>query len=143
MLANTIMDKTHEPSMDEVALYIGENARKLWQDMLNFIEMNFKVKPQIAYSICAGKPGWNVKYRKSGKALCTLYPERDCFIALVVLGQDDRMMFDMAREGYCGYIKKLYDMCTLVNGTKWLMIRVTDESIFGDVRKLIMLKMKK
>lgn len=143
MSVDIIMDKTHEPSMEEIALYIEADARQIWQKMLSFIEMSFKAKPQITYSLCSGKPGWNVKYKKNGKALCTLYPEKDGFIALVVLGQDDRMGFDMTREEYCGYITDLYDRCTLFNGTKWLMIQVTDGSVFDDVQKLIMLKVKR
>lgn len=143
MSVDIIMDKTHEPSMEEIALYIEADARQIWQKMLSFIEMNFKAKPQITYSLCSGKPGWNVKYKKNGKALCTLYPEKDGFIALVVLGQDDRMGFDMTREEYCDYITDLYDKCTLFNGTKWLMIQVTDGSVFDDVQKLIMLKVKR
>lgn len=140
MSINLIMDKTHEPSMDEIASYIEENARKMWQETTSFIETNFKAKQQIAYSICSGKPGWNVKYKKGGKALCTLYPEKDFFIALVVLGRHDRTVFDITREDYCGYITDLYDTCTLFNGTKWLMINVTDENIFEDVKRLIKIK---
>ncbi len=140
---NLIMDKSHIPSMEEIAAFIGPEARKMWLDMTGYIEAEFKSKPQITYSICAGKPGWNVKYKKSGKALCTLYPEKDLFIALVVLGQDDRDNFDATRDGYGTYVKELYDNCKLFNGTKWLMISVMDINVYEDVKKLMMLKVKK
>lgn len=143
MPADLVMDKTHSPSMDQIASYFEENAGKLWQEMLSFIETGFKAKPKIAYSICSGKPGWNVKYKKGSKALCTLYPEKDCFVALVVLGQGDREAFDLFRGEYCDYITGLYDKATLFNGTKWLMIRVADQTVFEDVKKLILMKVKK
>ena len=48
------------------------------------------VKPILSYSNCAMDKGiwkgWNVKYKKSGKALCTLYPKQGYFQALVVIG---------------------------------------------------------
>jgi hypothetical protein len=37
------------------------------------------------YSICPGQPGWNVKYQKTGKAICILYPLKASLIALVVI----------------------------------------------------------
>lgn len=135
-----ILDRSHEPTMEEIASYIKDCPRRMWQDMTDFLKSDGRVKQQIAYSICSGKPGWNVKYKRGGKALCTLYPEKDCFIALIVLGQDNRDTFDIVRESYCGYITELYDKCTLFNGTKWLMINVTDEGILDDVKKLMALK---
>ncbi len=138
-----IMDKSHMPSMEEIAVFIEPEAREMWLNFTSYIEADFKSKAQIVYSVCAGKPGWNVKYKKSGKALCTLYPEKDFFIALVVLGQDDRDDFDATRDGYCTYIRELYDNCKLFNGTKWLMINVTDPWVFEDVKRLMMLKVKK
>jgi hypothetical protein len=124
-------------------LLASDDAGKTWREMICFLEGEFKAKPQIAYSVCSGKPGWNVKYKKSGKALCTLYPEKDGFVALVVLGQGDRAAFDLNRREYCSYITGLYDKATLFNGTKWLMINVTDERIFEDVKMLIEMKVKK
>jgi hypothetical protein len=143
MPVDLVMDKAHCPSMDEIASYFEERAGKMWLEMISFIEVNYKAKPQITYSICAGKPGWNVKYKKGGKALCTLYPEKGFFIALVVLGQGDRAVFELTRGGYCSYITGLYDQATLFNGTKWLMINVTDEIIFEDVKRLIDMKVNK
>jgi hypothetical protein len=137
------MDKSHYPSMEEINAYFEESAGAIWGEMTGFLEVNFKSKPQIAYSVCSGKPGWNVKYKKSGKALCTLYPEKDGFVALAVLGQGDRAAFDLNRGEYCSYITGLYEQATLFNGTKWLMISVTDEKIFKDVKKLINMKVKK
>jgi len=143
MSINLIMDGTHEPSMDEITLYIDEKGRKNWLEMIGFIEGNFKTKQQIDYSTCSGKPGWNLKYKKSGKALCTIYPEKDSFTVLLVLGRKERAVFEETREDYCPYINDLYDQCTLFNGTKWLMIEVTSNSILEDVEELIKMKTRK
>lgn len=138
-----ILNRSHEPSTEELAGSIEGKSREMWRDLTSFIENNIKVKRQIDYSVCSAKPGWNLKYKKSGKALCTLYPEKDFFIALIVLGQADRDLFDLMRNEYCGYLGELYDKTTLFNGTKWLMINVTDQSILNDVKNLIMLKINK
>ncbi|KAB2952754.1 DUF3788 family protein [Heliorestis acidaminivorans] len=36
------------------------------------MEEAYQAKPHITYSKCSAQPGWNVKYKKSGKSLCTL-----------------------------------------------------------------------
>ena len=95
------------------------------------------------YSVCAGQPGWNVKYKKGSKALCTLYPEPDSFIALVVLGQADLVKLDAVRPAYTPYLLQLADGARLFNNTKWLMIRVTDDAVMDDVQKLLRLKLAK
>ena len=62
---------------------------------------------------------------------------------MLVLGRKEREAFEESREDYCPYINELYDRSALFNGTKWLMIEVTDEDIFADVKELIKLKMRR
>jgi hypothetical protein len=97
-----ILDRSAAPDMCAIEDYIGGPARRRWLELVSHIEGAYSAKPQIAYSVCAGKPGWNVKYKKSGKALCTLYPEPDSFIALVVLGSEDIARFEADRAAYTG-----------------------------------------
>lgn len=140
MAISLILDQSHEPSMEEIASYITGKGGDFWQDMVEFLETSFKVKREVGYSSCSGKPGWNVKYKKGGKALCTLYPEAASFTALVVLGQHERAVFDGTREEYSRMITDAYDKCSLFNGTKWLMLPVQDEKDLRGVKKLVTLK---
>jgi len=139
-MGDLIQDRSSEPSMEQIGGYVSGEAGKRWSDITAAVEAEFGAKPQIAYSVCAGKPGWNVKYKKSGKALCTLYPEKSRYIALVVLSIKDMELFEVVRSGYTPYLNALYEKCTLFNGTKWLMISVTDDAIQEDVKKLMHLK---
>lgn len=137
---DTIQNKDIMPDMQRIEEYITGEAKLRWQNLISQIESSFKVKPKIAYSVCAAKPGWNIKYKKSGKALCTLYPEQEGFVALVVLGVTDMDLFNTVRQRYTAYINKLYDGVNPLNGTKWLMINVTNQIIADDVIKLMHLK---
>jgi hypothetical protein len=141
------MDVIHDPNvtpdMPAIEASMGEEARTRWRSLTAHIEGAYGAKPQIAYSVCAGQPGWNVKYKKGGRALCTLYPEPDSFIALVVLGRADMDKLDAVRPAYTPSLLALYDGCRLFNNTKWLMIRVTDGAVLDDVEKLLRLKLAK
>ena len=141
------MDVIHnpdvKPDMPAIENSMGEEARGRWRVLTAHIESAYKSVPLIAYSVCAGQPGWNVKYKKGSKALCTLYPEAESFIALVVLGQADMARLDAVRPAYTPGLLALYDGCRLFNNTKWLMIRVTDDAVLDDVQKLLRLKLAK
>lgn len=141
------MDVIHNPAvtpdMPTIENSMADEARGRWRSLTASIESEYGAKPLIAYSVCAGQPGWNVKYKKSSKALCTLYPEPDDFIALVVLGQADMAKLDAVRPAYTPYLLELYDGSRLFNNTKWLMIRVTDAAVLDDVKKLLRLKLAK
>ena len=64
-----------QPSLEEIAAAV---ATPLWGKFLIHLEETYRVTPKVEYSKCAMAPGWNVKYKKSGKALCTclLYTSR-------------------------------------------------------------------
>ncbi len=138
-----ILDRSAEPDMRAIEQYISMPARQRWQETITHIENNYCIKPGISFSICAGKPGWNVKYKKGGKALCTLYPEAESFVALVVLSAADIARFEAERAAYTADTNSLYNKTRLFNGTKWLMIRIDSYEIFKDFKRLMELKIKK
>lgn len=138
-----ILDRAAEPGMEDIKNYITGDAGIMWRALTGYIEETYSAKPQMAYSVCAGKPGWNVKYKKGGKALCTLYPESNSFMALVVLSALDMELFDAVKKDYTPYVSKLFDDCKTFNNTKWLMVRISDDSILDDVKKLLRLKLSK
>ncbi len=139
------MDVIHNPNvvpnMSAIRATMSQAAQERWCSLTAHIEETYKSEPLIVYSMCSGQSGWNVKYKKGSKALCTLYPEPDSFIALVVLGQADLVKLDAVRPAYTPYVLELADGARLFNNTKWLMLRVTDDVVLDDVQKLLRLKL--
>jgi len=135
-----ILDAGYIPTHDEILAYINEPARQWWRDLNSFFQQNYKSAPKITYSKCSGKPGWNVKHRKSGKSLCTLYPEKDSFIALVVIKLDLVPVIEGLSYEWAPCILDTIKTAKPFNGTLWLMIRVEDRKVFDDVKQLLMLK---
>lgn len=137
-----IINMDYEPTYDEITNYINGSGKTLWQNINAFIQEKFKSSPKTAYSKCSGKPGWNVKYQKSGKSICTLYPEKDGFVALVVITSDLAAIVESMNSEFSLRILELVKSTRLFNGTLWLMIQVDSEEILKDVKKLILLKYK-
>jgi hypothetical protein len=128
-----------QPTEAEIAEYI---ASPLWNNLNDFLRKNYEVEPSYSYSTCSGQPGWNVKYQKAGRSLCTLYPMPGFFIVLVVIGSREEMEAEPILLACDESIQKMYNKAVPLMGGRWLMIQVTSERILDDVKILIQLRRK-
>jgi hypothetical protein len=114
--------KTMEPALKQIAEYIGS---PLWQELCGFLETGYSTLPKVEYSICSGAPGWNVKYKKGGRALCTLYPHEGFFTCLICIGTKEVTECELLLSDCCSYVQELFLKAKPMNDTRWLMIDVT------------------
>lgn len=135
-----ILNPDYAPTFAEIDDYIQLPARALWLDLHGFIQDTFRSKPKSTYSVCQGKPGWNVKYQKSGKSICTLYPEKNCFIALVVISVELAKMLDGANPPLHPHILGLIQNGKPFNNTLWLMIHVSEREVLESLKDLLVFK---
>ncbi|WMC93910.1 DUF3788 domain-containing protein [Kineothrix sp. MB12-C1] len=132
--------KDNRPDLSAISAYINN---PLWDELCSHLENSYGVSPTVEYSICSGAPGWNLKYKKSGRALCTLYPAEGFFTCLVSIGSREAMEADLLLVTCTDYLQELYQNTEPFNGGRWLMIRVASPEILCDVKALIALRVKK
>jgi len=140
MQNDLILNSSYLPTFEEINNYISSPGQEYWQDLNNFIQQNYKATPKITYSKCSAKPGWNVKYQKSGKSLCVLYPESAGFVALVVIPVDMKILVETMAEDFALEVLSLIKNTKPFNGTLWLMISVSNEEIVRNVKDLLVMK---
>ena len=120
---------------------IGERIKSpLWNELCGYIEAAYGVQPSVEYSKCSGAPGWNVKYKKGGKALCTLYPGEGYFTALVAVGQKLAPAAEALLGSFDASVQKTYWNAGMLCGTRWLMIEVASPAVLRDVKQLLALR---
>lgn len=136
---NELYTNIKQPSLAQISDYI---ASPLWAELCRHLEQSYGVLPKTEYSVCSGAPGWNVKYKKGGRALCTLYPAEGYFTAMVSVGSRESAEAEMLLVFCTDYIKNLYQNTRPFNGGRWLMIEVTSSEILNDVKQLVKLRMK-
>ena len=134
-----LYDGTTKPLWEDISTYIND---PLWEELNDYLKEVYVVKPELSYSVCAAQRGWNVKYKKGGRALCTLYPEKGSFIALVVVGSREEMTVEMMLPVFSDDVRKLYENTRSMAMGRWLMIRVANRKILDDVKKLINIRVK-
>jgi hypothetical protein len=135
-----IFDASHKLAFEELSVYIKEPALSWWIDINAFLQNQYKAAPKMCFSKCSMQKGWNVKYRKSGKSLCTLYPEKKSFIVLLVIKLELVPVIEAMKNEFEPAVLNTVRTARPFNGTKWLMIKVESEAIEKNVRELLVLK---
>lgn len=135
----SLFDRDHQPGFTAISNYVHN---PLWAQINNFLVQGYQVQPALSYSSCSGQPGWNVKYQKAGRSLCTLYPMQGYFIALVVIGTKEQVEAELMLFGCTAYTQKLWKKSAASPMGRWLMMEITTEEILEDAKKLIQLRRK-
>lgn len=127
----------NKPTMENINDFVkGE----LWNALCTFLEASFALRPNIEYSCCSMQKGWNVKYKKGSKTLCTLYPMNGYFIVLIVIGEKEQTESELVMPTCTRYVQQLFLETGAALGGRWLMIEVRDKAVLEDVLKLVKIR---
>ena len=133
-------EKTHKPTEEEITSFIGERAKEAQLEIRQFLEDHYDLVPETIFY--GAKYGWTIRYRKSGKTLCSPFPEKDGFTVLIVLGKKESEKALSMRDELSAEIRKLLGDTEQLHDGRWLWIRLLTKSDTNDVKKLLQIKRK-
>jgi len=126
------------PTEEELKYLMGDNIFRNWSLINKFIEKNYEM--DILWNK-GGKTGaYELKYRKSSKTLCALYPKERGLCILIIFGKAERDKFENSREEFSEYINSFYDNTKQYHDGKWLYIDRVDDEIAKDIEQLLLIK---
>lgn len=128
-----MLDKAHRPTEEEILNTIEQTAP--WLGLRRYIEENYDFAPELAFF--AKKYGWTVRYRKSGKTLCSLFPEKGAFSALIVLGKKEAEQALSMVDEFGPNVRKVLTSTEQLHDGRWLWIRVLSAGDADDVKRLL------
>lgn len=131
-----LLDKEHQPTEEEILNAIGQTAA--WLNLKQYIEGNYDFVPELVFY--AKKYGWTIRYRKSGKTLCSLFPEKGAFSALVVLGKKEAGKALSMLDEFSANVRTVLEGTEQLHDGRWLWIRVLSVDDADDVKKLLRVK---
>ncbi|OYP11621.1 uncharacterized protein DUF3788 [Lachnotalea glycerini] len=133
-----IRDMNYESNMEEMSTFINN---PLFAELCQHLENEYKVLCKIEYSKDVWLRGWNIKFKKAGKSLCTVYPKENYFTVLVVVGNKEKESVENLLPQMSGEIREIYAKTKEGNGQRWLMIDLeTSGAVYNDVLKLISIR---
>jgi hypothetical protein len=131
-----------QPTMEQISEYIGGSAAQLWDSLMDYMDKAYKAKPKMTYSSCSGKPGWNIKFQKSGQSFGTLYPEQGSFSVLLVISYKLDPLMEAILPMLTPETAELYrNAGDYMKMGKWIMFRISDEPGVQDYKKICEVKM--
>jgi hypothetical protein len=130
-------DKTSKPTNYNISKIIGK-AKINWEYILNYITTELNLKGDFKfYGI---NYGWALRFKKSGKSIISLYPDKDCFTIQVILNktQIESALSENLNEKLVKTIRNTNEF----NEGKWIFIRIDKESDMRDILVLVKIRIK-
>jgi len=125
----------------EVEAKLGQ-ASGAWEKLTAQIRFSYEMDEDWWEGNPAHKHHSNLRFRRGGQTLITLCIREGYFIAVIVLGKDERDKFEELRKEFGEPICKEYDCAEVLHDGKWLSFKVQDESFISGIVRLLQIKRK-
>ena len=102
--------------------------------------MRFMQGKYVLDEVSNGKD--ELKFRRGGKTILTIYIREKHFDFLVIFGKAEREKFEAQRGEFPQKIQEIYDNSKTYHDGKWMMIPVRDLQTLEAVKQLILIKKK-
>lgn len=133
-----LADKTYCPTLEEIASYVRNHV---FIDFCLTIKTQFQGIEKIEFSSCSWEKGWNIKFKKAGKTLCTIYPRESFFTVMIVINKKEKEQIESVLPECTAQLQEIYHQTKEGNNQKWLMIDLEDHGkIYDDVIHLIKIR---
>lgn len=130
----------NQPTNEQMNALLGENRWNVWQSLRRRIEEKYEM--EILWNKGFGEWTYELKYRRGGKTLCTLYAKERVVSLWVILGKDERVKYETCADEFSTPIHKIYNETKTYHDGKWLMFELEDETLFDDFMNLLAIKRK-
>jgi hypothetical protein len=128
-------DKQHQPRLDEVFAVLGSKG-SLWEELTEHIWDNYRVNGELKFY--GRNYGWAMRFRKGGKALLSLYPNKGGLVVQIILRETD---VDAALKRKLGKkVREAIEAAHPYPEGRWVFINIGSSRDVKDVRELLKIK---
>ncbi|NMP37165.1 MAG: DUF3788 domain-containing protein [Clostridiales bacterium] len=124
-----ITDRSKKPDISEIISYVDN---PVFDEICTYMRSEYNAGCEIEYSRDNLLPGWNVKFFKSGRTLCRLYPDRGKFKVLVVVGKREKERVEARLGQMSEEMRSIYNNTKEGMGQRWLMIPLCSRNALRD-----------
>lgn len=139
-MAERMLNRDVKPDDVSLAEWLGNNGYAYWTRLMNFIDSTYPgiFSPEWLYG---GKHGWSLRYKKS-RSFCTLIPERDRLLVVIVFGGEERAKAEAILPELISHAREDYSSATTYHDGKWLALVVDGDDVMADIERLLAIKRK-
>ncbi len=134
-----MLNRDQKPTKSDIITFISNaEAISAWNQIHEYLETHYDLLMETIYY--GDNYGWVVRYRKSGRTIVSLFPEKDSFSFLIVYGKKEIDKFSAQESEFLPAIVEIFQNTKKLHDGKWLWIRVMDSANFEDLKKLLTIK---
>jgi len=127
------------PGTRRIAAWIGAGNYVRWKRLLRFIEQAYPGVFDPEWLFGGRKYGWGLRFKKS-KSFCTLIPERDRMVVLIVFGGGERVKAEAMLKRLTPTVRKAYRQAPTYHDGKWVVLSVDRDKTLDDIQMLLGVK---
>jgi len=134
-----MLDKNTIPNDNTLKEWIGAENQYRWTDIVQFIESNYPGVFSQDWLFGGKKHGWSLRFKKN-QSFCTLIPEKDRLLVVIVLGRKEREKTESILSELHPQICDLYDKSKTYHDGKWLAIDFDSDDLLPSIKRLLEIK---
>ncbi|MCL2884018.1 MAG: DUF3788 domain-containing protein [Oscillospiraceae bacterium] len=119
---------------------MNEKKERTMLERVSEETMRFMRGKYVADEVGNGRD--DLKFRRGGKTIVTIYIHEDYFDFLLIFGKAEREAFEARRGEFPRNIQEIYDGSKTYHDGKWMTIPVRDLERLEAVKRMIMIKKK-
>ena len=139
MAYERMSDKTKTPTESEILETLGQPSG-CWTALRTYLAETYEIEGDL--KIGSEKYGWFLSFRKGGRPLCDMFPEKGAFTALVVLGGKETAQARAELDTFGPNVRSCLENSPSFHDGCWLWIRVQDPRDVEDIQRLVLMKRK-
>lgn len=133
-----MLDKSHEPTLEEIITYIGDNSSNRLNDLTEYLYKTYNANKSLKFPF-GNNYGWGYKYSVGSKHLFYLFFEDDALNAMIQIGsgtEGDKLFSEFSE-----YAQELWkDRYPCGDNGGWIHYRILDDKQIDECKKIIDLK---
>lgn len=133
-----IENRAHMPSVTELSAYVGN---PLFDELCGYMDRTYGALQKIEYSGDKVLLGWNLKFKKGGRTLCTVYPRPGHFPMLLIVGPREKARVEALLPTLSPAFQDAYNGTREGMGQRWMLLDFDDRTaLYEDMLKIVQMR---
>ncbi len=137
-----MLDKSNEPTTEQIREYIGEPSYRLLIKLEDYLMSHYELSKEIRFPFGKGY-GWGFKYSHKSKHLCYLFFESGAITVTIQIGSNE---VPKLNEQLDAFIPRTHEQWKnrypCGDGGGWIHYRVFSDDEVSDIIKIISIRKK-
>jgi len=131
--------KDKKPDAKRLLAWLGATNYKRWNRLVEFIDVTYPGVFTPEWLFGGTRYGWSLRF-KTSRSFCTLVPERNRLLVLIVFGKAEKEKAKTIFGELSPTAREVYTQANTYHDGKWVFIPVERDQRLRDIQKLLAVK---